>query len=235
MNQIQNITEPQPYLTLLPENEDVFAPDSAFLTKHLLPLVSIDLSAVNPEWRGKIHLVNPIEPHDCYIGSYTEEFHNEFAAENWFLLQLDENNHYQWLGNREYFYLENPDCDKYLKKQSQEMYADYKLLKQHFIETGKIINQLHINDADISPCIFIERLGGEASRSNWHTPINRYFHVTHINIDIDEEITIHDFSGLKYNFIASVAGWNYCIHGPDTILMFYQPETKRVLFTFDWT
>mgnify|MGYP003592030158 FL=1 len=49
MKQIQNITTAQPYLTLLPDNEDVFAPDSAFLAKHMLPLISIDLSAVNPE------------------------------------------------------------------------------------------------------------------------------------------------------------------------------------------
>ncbi|MFC2993833.1 hypothetical protein ACFODO_00790 [Acinetobacter sichuanensis] len=232
---LEEITTIQPYLTLLPDNEAVFAPKSAFLAKHLLPLISIDLSVVNPKWQGKIHLINPIEPYECYIGSETTEFADEFANENWFILQLNDENQYEWLGNPNYFQLENPDCDEELKQHSQEMHQDYLELKARFKETGKIITRCQLKYPDDDPVILLEQLGGEVSRSNWHTPINEYFNVTHINEKTDEEIEIHDYQGRRYYFVASVPGWRYCIHGADDILIFYQPETKRVLFTFDWT
>ncbi|MEF9967465.1 MAG: hypothetical protein RR766_03050, partial [Longicatena sp.] len=80
-----------------PDHEVVFAPSSLFLAQHLLPLISIDLSAINPAWQGKIHLLNPIEPYECYIGSDTTEFSDAFANENWFIMQLNQQNQYEWL------------------------------------------------------------------------------------------------------------------------------------------
>ena len=115
MTAIKNITTTQPYLTLLPDHEVVFALSSLFLAQHLLPLISIDLSAINPAWQGKIHLLNPIEPYECYIGSDTTEFSDAFANENWFIMQLNQQNQYEWLANKRYFALENPDCEADLK------------------------------------------------------------------------------------------------------------------------
>ena len=34
---------------------------------------------------------------------------------------------------------------------------------------------------------------------------------------------------------ANVAGYNWCATGADSILLFYEPESRTVLFTFDWT
>ena len=53
--------------------------------------------------------------------------------------------------------------------------------------------------------------------------------------DDDGFVHIFDQQQRRYYFIASASGWEYCNHGADNILMFYQPETRRVLFTFDWT
>ncbi len=236
MKQTQNITTAQPYLTILPDNEDVFASSDMFLAKHMLPLVSIDLSAVNPEWQGKVHLVNPIEPHDCYIGSYTLDHHDQYANENWFILQLDENNHYHWLGKNDYFYAENPECDKDLKQHSQEMHQDYLAVKARFKETGKIISSSSIEYQSESPTTLLDQLGGEVDGGNWTHPIDQHFDLRYINENTDDqEVHIFDHEGQRYYFIVAVAGWEYCSHGADWILMFYQPETKRVLFTFDWT
>lgn len=233
---LEEITTIQPYLTLLPDNEAVFAPKSAFLAKHLLPLISIDLSVVNPKWQGKIHLINPIEPYECYIGSETTEFADEFANENWFILQLNDENQYEWLGNPNYFQLENPDCDEELKQHSQEMHQDYLELKARFKETGKIITSSSIQYNSTSIATLLDQLGGEVDYGNWCSPIDQHFDLKCINEDTDEqEIHLYDQQGQRYYFIAGVAGWDYCSHGADWILMFYQPETKRVLFTFDWT
>ena len=240
MNQIQNITEPQPYLTLLPENEDVFAPDNTFLAKHLLPLVSIDLAAINPDWRGKIHLVNPIEPADCYIGSYTEAFYNQFAAENYFILQLDENNHYQWLGEKRYFILENENhaeiCFNQMQPHSDQMHKDYLEVKARFKETGKMTSTDHFINQYAEPNTLLNWIGGEFSASNYMSPLDQYFDLQIIEKRADhEEVHIYDKQGNRYYFIACASSWQYCTSGADDILMYYQPETKRVLFTFDWT
>lgn len=233
---LEDITIAQPYLTLLPDNDTVFAPESAFLAKHLLPLVSIDLSIFNPAWQGKIHLVNPIEPHECYIGSETTEFADKFANENWFILQLNDKYQYEWLGNRNYFQLENPNCDEELKQHSQEMHQDYLELKQRFIDTGRVIPSSDIRYKNNHPTALLNQLGGETYGSNWLSPIDEHFVLKFINADTDDqEVHVYDHQGLRYYFVASASGWEYCSHGADDILMFYQPETKRVLFSFDWT
>lgn len=233
---LEDITTPEPYLTLLPENESIFAPSSAFLAKHLLPLLSIDLSEVNPEWQGKVHLVNPIEPYECYIGSETTAFANEYANENWFIMQLNQQDQYEWLGRKEYFALENPDCDADLKQHSQEMHDDYLKVKQRLKETGKIISSSSVEYQSESPTTLLDQLGGEVDGGNWTHPIDQHFDLKYVNENTDDqEIHIFDHEGQRYYFIAGVAGWEYCSHGADWILMFYQPETRRVLYTFDWT
>lgn len=244
MKQIQNITTIQPYLTLLPENDAVFAPESSFLAKHLLPLVSIDLSVINPEWQGNIHLVNPIEPADSCIGDYTHEYHNEFAGENWFILQLNANNHYHWLGQQRYFILENENhhelCFGQTQPHSEAMHQDYLEVKARFKETGQIISTANLNFNHQyntqNANILLNWIGGEFGFSNYVDTLAQYFDVRCVNRRTDdEEVHIYNQQGRRYYFIACASGWQYCISGADDILMFYQPETKRVLFPFDWT
>lgn len=244
MKQIQNITTAQPYLTILPNNEAVFAASDSFLAKHLLPLVSIDLSFINPEWQGQIHLLNPVEPADSYIGDYTQEYHNEFAGENWFILQLNENNQYQWLAQRQYFILENDNhhelCFGQMQPHSDEMHKDYLKVKARFKETGEMISSSHFKFTSEfrkqHPNILLNWIGGEFSVSNYISPLDQYFDLKFINRrTTDEEVHIYDKQGRRYYFVASASGWQYCTSGADDILMYYQPETKRVLFTFDWT
>ena len=236
MTAIKNITTTQPYLTLLPDHEVVFAPSSLFLAQHLLPLISIDLSAINPAWQGKIHLLNPIEPYECYIGSDTTEFSDAFANENWFIMQLNQQNQYEWLANKRYFALENPDCEADLKTHHKEMYEDYLQLKQRFAETGKVISTSRIEYQNDSATTLLDQLGGECGGGNWTYPIDEHFDLRYINADRDDqEVHIYDRDSKRYYFIAAVAGWEYCSHGADWILMYYQPETRRVLYTFDWS
>jgi hypothetical protein len=35
--------------------------------------------------------------------------------------------------------------------------------------------------------------------------------------------------------VAEVSGYAYCEEGADSILLFYEPESRTVLFTFDWS
>ena len=68
------------------------------------------------------------------------------------------------------------------------------------------------------------------------TDLDQYFDLQIIEERTDhEEVHIYDKQGNRYYFIACASSWQYCTSGADDILMFYQPETRRVLFTFDWT
>lgn len=232
----EDINSVQPYFDMLPDNNMVFAPESAFLAKHLLPLLSIELSAVNSKWQGKIHLVNPIEPYECYIGSATTEYADEFANENWFIMQLNAQHQYEWLANKNYFQREHHDVEPELKQHGQNMHADYLKLKQRYLDTGKIISTSDLEYENDTPTTLLNQLGGETGAGNWTSPIEEHFELRYINQDTDdEEVHVYDREGQRYYFVAAVAGWEYCCHGADWILMFYQPETQRVLYTFDWS
>lgn len=233
----ESITTLPTHCHLLPDADQVFAPQDAFLAQHLLPLMSIDLTQINSTWSGIIHLLNPIEPYEGYIGATTTEFHNEFSNENWFILQLDDQNHYHWLTDPYYFIVANENHPSYKDalSHSQKIHADYLTVKQRFIEQNKIISSSRLEYQNNEPTTLLNQLGGEAYYSNWCYPIDEHLNLK--NTELEESCLTHIFDqqGQRYYFIASASGWEYCNHGADDILMFYQPETKRVLFTFDWT
>ncbi|MBS9782884.1 MAG: hypothetical protein KGV43_03695 [Arcobacter sp.] len=49
-----------------------------------------------------------------------------------------------------------------------------------------------------------------------------------------DEISIK-YKGEDFIFVGDVAGYSYCDEGADSILVFYEPKSRIVLFTFDWT
>jgi len=58
-----------------PAPEDVFERDVAQHCEYLLPLASVCLSRINPDWQGEVHFVLPIEPHDGVVGDDTKDHH----------------------------------------------------------------------------------------------------------------------------------------------------------------
>ena len=93
----ENITELNEYLTPFPNIDNIFVEHQSWLKDHFLPLISIDLGMLNDEWQGQIvHMVNPFEPVEGYIGESTHDFHNEFTGENWLAFKLTQNNQYEF-------------------------------------------------------------------------------------------------------------------------------------------
>ncbi len=52
--------------------------------------------------------------------------------------------------------------------------------------------------------------------------------------EYNDELTI-SYQSEDFIFVADVAGYQYCEHGADAILMFYEPKSRIVLFTYDWS
>ena len=123
-----------------------------------------------------------------------------------------------------------------MQPHSDQMHKDYLEVKARFKETGKMTSTDQFINQYAEPNTLLNWIGGEFSVSNYISPLDQYFDLQIIEERADhEEVHIYDKQGNRYYFIACASGWQYCTSGADDILMYYQPETKRVLFTFDWT
>ena len=74
----RKIQELNDHLQAFPKAEDIFTKDQQWLKNHFLPLMSIDLAEINPDWAGKkVYMLCPSEANIGYMGGNTTEYHNE--------------------------------------------------------------------------------------------------------------------------------------------------------------
>lgn len=245
----------QPGLTAFPG--DVFVPEQRWLAAHLLPLISIDLGILRPHLAGTAaHMLCPIEPWEGYIGNGTEHRHNAYAAHNWFAFELTQDNRYRFLGNEGYFhcapehertFAQNP----YAKQHVAAMRESYVKARAYFEATGRLASYSLYGDGEAWETAYLDSLGGEICHGNWtgHPPPPAAFVLTdeagayqkggltyrHDSSDLVDDGVRITYKGKSFFFVASVAGYNWCATGADSILLFYEPENRIALFTFDWT
>lgn len=68
MNSREEIQELNEHLQAFPKAEDIFVEEQPWLKNHFLPLMSIDLAEINPDWAGqKVYMLAPFEPYEGYI------------------------------------------------------------------------------------------------------------------------------------------------------------------------
>lgn len=251
----ENLREIKPGMTAFPQ--DIFVPEQPWLADHLLPLLSIDLGMLRPELAGTVvHMLCPIEPFEAYIGDDTQAFHNEFTAPNWFALQLTEDNRYRFLGNEGYFqrapvhggaFLRDPHAPVH----TAEMLESFAKARAHFEAHGKLASYSRYGNGESMVQAYLDNLGGEFSCGNWagNPPIPAAF-------EFSDSTPTYEQGGLTYRHggdklpndgiaitrdgqpffpVADVAGYNWCAAGADAILLFYEPVSRTVLFTFDWS
>src|SRR4028119_35272 len=240
---LKSIKTIEPYLKVYPADEQVFAEPVARYARHILPLVSIDLSAVNPSWQGWVHLVNTVEPEDEIVGKATQPFHNYYLRENWIGFHLNHEGRYELLGDFRYFYLENPPGTlpehyaghrQELEEHYDEQHAGFAEARARFDQYGVFYSQnlIRLNpNLDLSkeaPSRLLEQLGGGVGAGNWADG----FPLDESDPDNVRPLTPE---GVPFHFIASVPGWDYCASGADSILLFYEPDSRTALLTFDWS
>ncbi|WP_062062879.1 hypothetical protein [Aquimarina longa] len=233
----EEISELQEGLTPFPE--DVFLSNQSWLKNYLLPLISIDLGLLHKNLRGTVlHILNPTEPYEGLIGEETTDFHNEFCGENWIALELTKDNKYQFLGSENYFLsapIHKDKTDEEFVQHVKEIHQNYKNTKNEYKSKGRLLPWQEDNPQD-----FLDRLGGETWYGNWTNTasIPSAFEMT--VAEVSEKQLPNDgisisYRGKEFMYIAEVSGYSYCGEGADSILMFYEPENRIVLFTYDWT
>ncbi len=222
---------------LKPFPENIFIEEQSWLNNYLLPLISIDLGILNDKLKGIIvHMINPVEPYEGLIGEGTTEFHNEFCSENWIALELTSDNKYRFLGKEDYF-LSSPNhknTDEDLIASINEIKETYQKVKDKFKTTGKLLPWQGDN-----PQNFMDYLGGEVGYGNWTdtspTPSEFILDINKDDLFNDGTSVTLTHKGEEFIYIGEVAGYNYCGSGADAILMFYEPKSRIVLFSYDWS
>ncbi|MDO5099358.1 MAG: hypothetical protein Q4D85_11490 [Corynebacterium sp.] len=248
------ISSLEPFFTPFPEARDVFAGNDADIARaaeHLLPLLTIDLEAYDPEFAGlKVHMLSPIEPYEGLVGENSEDYHNYYLRENWFGFRLTEDNKYEFLGDWRYFEAENPESalmtgtmrDDFIKHRD-ELRESYAARKQYFEKYNQLVwvdTIADIEKAHAKPNVrkYLESWKEPAGFANWTSlatiPMNEEPYVDEDGFEDTAHYPLSE-SGNQFYLIAETAGHNYAAHGADSILLFFEPKERLVLFTFDWS
>lgn len=238
--------ESNDYFKVFPEPEQVFASDVEKHLQYFLPLASLDLSKINPKWSDTVHFIVPIEPGDSVVGDTTTEFHTYYSRDNWIGF-LNKAGLYEFEGDWRLF-VRDKFADYY-----QAALDGYDVAKQHFREHSALHNMRRkpnehgeLFDFD-RPCALVEQLGGECYDANWANMGN--FNIARFGswVSTDqrgsqehEKVRPETEDGRPFEYIGCVDSSAYNMSNEtrytwaDTLL-FYDPQTKMTLTTFDWT
>ena len=133
-----------------------------------------------------------------------------------------------------------------MEKYVEEMRDCHQKNREYFEKHGILVNFRWLEDGeDPERENFLDELGGGFRYGNWPetAEIPKTFTLTLPPagmklVDLDElpdnGIKIA-YNGNPFHYIAGVAGYNYCSSGADMILLMYEPVSRIVLFTFDYS
>lgn len=227
-------------LQAFPKAQSIFVENQAWLGEHFLPLISINLAELRPEWQGQtLHLLCPIEPYEGYIGDETRDFHNEFTAPNWLAFRLTDDNRYEFLGKEGYFLrtaVNDWDFDSEAEAYFQELKQNYQKSIENVAKYGTLVDARYPEyQGEPNRKNFLDSLGGELFYGNWTAsaeaegvPSAFDFAVNQPDGEADlpnDGIEI-SYKGNSFFIIGEVAGYNYCGSGADAIILLYEPVSR---------
>lgn len=227
-----------------PPAETVFVADQLELANHLHPLFSLDISTVNPEWSGVLHMLSPLEPYEGFVGELTEYdgYHGELLRTNWIGFKIEQGR-YRLCGDPRYFFLHegnaqlpdpHPNARADLEQHYAEQHSAFAATVERFNASGVLARE---EGEPLYPVAFVEQLGGEVDGlANWVESVEFPMQIVELDPDSgDSNVYPLSPAGNRFFHVASVPGWHYRTAGADLIVMFYEPIEGLVLFTFDFS
>lgn len=225
----ERITAADARITVLPDVADVFVAEQGWLGEALHPLLSIDLSTFG--WPGRVHLLSPVEPDDGLLGDTTTAHHDAHTGENWISFHVEDDGRYRFLGNREYFAVAD-NADLYAQAA-----AEFAGTKVRYARVGALVwgdenDPAEQRDGWGTDIALVDQFGGDPGYGNWVATPPAAF-----TLDQTGPVTpvLRLADGRPFTFIAATAGYPWRHHGADGILLFFEPETRTAVLTFDWT
>jgi hypothetical protein len=247
------------YFRPFPDPDDVFANRVEEHYEYLLPLATLDLSHLSPEWSGDIHFVLPIEPLDGCVGDNTERYHNYLCRKNWVGYHM-ENGKCELACDFRFFqrayYAAHPPTTRLgirirdeIPQHYERVKAAFALRGAHYRKYGCLHNCWARQDAsgqydDSDRVGLVHDLGGFSFYGNWAAGTD--FPIAfrpHPQVDDDDEVAIPQTSdGRDFVFIGGIATYEFMAENAEyfsvmggSMLLFYDPREQVALTTFDYS
>ncbi len=234
-----------------PEPETVFAEDIETHLKYLLPVATVSLKHINPAWEGPIHFVQPVEPYEGVVGELTSEHHSQLCRKNWIGYRIDEYGRYTFASDWEYFLrkkLESRDA-RQAEVDANQLHEHYERARQSF-ETNRTHFQeyrgLHSSYSleqhgvcrDRDRLKLVNQLGGKPGWGNWTEigdwPLSK--HKCDATEEPDETYPLPQAAdGTDFVYIGWLHSFVYVDTSGCNLELFYHPELRLALTTFDWS
>ena len=250
------------YFRPFPDAADVFSRAVDEHAEYLLPVASVSLSHLSPDWAGKVHFIIPVEPVGGYgvLGERSSAYHNFLCRSNWLGYAL-RGDRCELACDFRYFhklyYTEHPPEGNY-RDELNEMPDHYDRVRSRFAAAARHFKRYGwlYSDPDnwdpsapepepgnIMRVSLFRNLGGASYDSNWSSaysegfPISRYpdkFEDRGQFYDSDRVVPQTD-DGRDFVYVGEIEMWNYIGHTNGSLLLFYDPVQQIALTTFDWS
>ncbi|WP_279367311.1 hypothetical protein [Microbacterium testaceum] len=234
-----SITEVDGRFVVFPDPAAVFVADQQDLARLFHPLVSIDLAAVDPTWTGHVHLISPVDPE---YGAVEEESGAYAGAESngaWLTFRMQEDGRWRFVGDVRVLAVAADAArgDDEAVARIAEVNADFAACRGRWQQYG-ILSWGDPDDpmrprAGAASSPLIDQFGGTPPDGNWVVG------TLPAGIELDESDAdvpvLRLFDGRPFHFIAATSGYPWRWHGADAILLFFEPETRTAVLTFDFS
>lgn len=220
--------------------------DPAEAQRVLAPLVSIDLSAANPQWSGWLPIVSPYEPAEGYVGEGSRDVHTYFARPNWIGFELHDDGRLDFKGDWRFFAI-NHSPSRGLNAHYEDQLTAFTTSRGIAREHGKLVSSRDLQyyseqELLTKPHDWLVDVGDpQPYGANWQDP--DLFKLGGLDTEGDDldlggmgGDDVHPLmpNGDRFHFVASVNAGHFLAHGASEVLAFFEPRSRTVLFTFEW-
>lgn len=242
------------YYEAFPDPKDVFARNVRGHRVALLPVGSLSLGHLSPEWDGLIHFLLPVEPAGgCGLaGKAPNKFRTYLCRPNWVGYRL-RGDKCELACDPRFFrkalYADRPPRSPAERAEAEELGRHYGRAHEDFDRRAAFYREHgwlcqwpeewsgKKKDVKSSRVALVRDLGGVSWDGNWANsgdfPKSEY---PTVREGYDTfKVCPRTADGRDFHFVGSVEMWNYLGDTNGTLLLFYDPVERVALSTVDWS
>lgn len=244
---------PKQFIKPFPSYEDVFYDNLEQYKKHFLPICSINLQCIEPEWDEWLHIVSAKEIHEGCVGEFTQPFHTNFTKEDTLGFDVIDGK-YRFEADWQYFEIEQDSSD-ILEKSYALNEKDYQIRKEFFQRKQKIYPYSSFGEAFTSIEALEQELVGKQT-SGWgldYPKVNGILDDIRFMTEEGKELLedcvsedeAFDYTNLLYvpknedghpfTYIGFATGYYFQAYGAGRIYLFFNKELRKAVICFEYT
>ncbi|PEJ35469.1 siderophore biosynthesis protein [Bacillus pseudomycoides] len=244
---------PKQFIKPFPAYKEVFYDNLEQHKKHFLPICSINLQCIEPEWNQWLHVVSAKEIHEGCVGDFTQPFHTNFTKEDTLGFDVVDGK-YKFEADWNYFKIEqNPS--EIVEKAYVHNEKDYQIRKEFFQRNQKIFPYSSFGK-EFTSVEAVEAEFVEKQTNGWgldYPKINEILDDIHFMTEEGQELLedctsedeIFDYTNLLYvpkdedghlfTYIGFTTGYFFQAYGADRIYLFFNKELRKAVICFEYT